>query len=593
MYRKLCARDYLPRLQQECQNEIQSHIINPDGTMQRRDKTINLLTVTTLAPMALRHAVVFSLSGKEGSRDFASACLAAAETGLVENNGLRFWPHEFTPSLCAQGRWIRTAYYAARATGDRTALNWLMDMMDRWPYLPEQHRFVERLLAGPAKPTSVGGFSHTYNMTAEGAVDGWMLGLATGNQALMDRCEDQILNYTLPGQRADGHWDYRARSESMTETESCLPEEYNYSFYTALVLSNLLAFPQWKDRIVGPVRKSYDALRKAFEYPDGSIYAPVHWGWNHLWESTSFSMLMAWRLYKHAGLKEYGPVVARALHWEETAQIHASVYNPWWDRHTLELLVEDFVVEGEVAEKPAIIETLKYFDEKLSTPFAGNMQYGRYYGDLAVTFPLQRKIQCLLNEVSGVTLGSMGVPRHPKQSDPLRVSWYKDPAILNHQATFSWNDEFLYAEFQVANDSHWQPYDGIDLFRGDGVILVFHQQDKPDLRINLVLEQDDPAIFLYNPAFGFGPTRTWLPKGSSEGDYLKRSQLQVDLEGKQVRYVAKLAWQELGLSPVAGVALPFSYTVTKLRPVGFQHLSWGKDPFDPIVSGRPGQLVLR
>jgi len=593
MLRALSAQDYRPRLERECLDDVNAYVIEPDGAMYRKGAAIDLLRGPDACGLALKHAVAFVLSGQNRFREFASAALSVAEAGLVEcRDGLRFWPMEPVVSLCAQGRCIRTAYYAARAVGDDKAIAWLADMMDRWPYLPQEHRFVERMLAGPQKPTSVGVFSHSFNMLAEGGVDGWMLGKAMGNQALMERAEDEIVHFILPHQREDGHWDYRARSESTSPTDACGPEEYNYSMYLTVILSNLLQFAEWRDLLVGPIRRSYEALRERFEFPDGSIYAPVHWGPNHIFESTLFSMILAWRFHRHVGMSEYGEVAARALHWSETVQMQNIAAGLFWERHFMEMLLDDFKVEGEVAELPAILQTLRDFERRIATPQASHPQYGRYHADIPLVLSMRRKIQSLADQIEGIRADEVQVARWPEQSEPLRANWRPDANILSYEATFAWDQQYLHASFRVANDAHWQPYEGLDLFRGDGVILQLRNGGGAPIRVSLALTQEGPVVFRYNPDLSFGVLRTWLTPDVDKGVELSQSSLTVHVDGRWAHYTGKLAWEELGLAPAAGMSLVASFTVTKLMPIGFQHLSWGEDPFDPHVSGEPGRLTL-
>ncbi|HEX2948382.1 MAG TPA: hypothetical protein VHV83_02240 [Armatimonadota bacterium] len=592
MHKSFSAQQYLPRLVDECRREVARYAIDDDGTIYPRGTTINYTPGTAACELALKHGVAAKLSGDQMLADFTRACLLDAEVGLIKYKGHWFWANEMTPSLCAQGRWMRNAYYGAMAIHDERALGWLMEMMDHWPYLPEEHRFVERVLAGPQKATSVGGFSHAYNMLTEGAVDGWMFGYATGNHELMARCEDELENFVLPGQRDDGHWDYRARSEGMAPEESCGVNEFNYSFYTTAILSNLLRFDAWKERLVGPVQRSYDALRARFENADGSIYAPVHWGWGHIFESTIFSAIVAWRLKVATGDARYGEVMARALHWSEMAEIQHGERPLFWDRHLLEAMFDDFMVEGDVADTPQIIDTLTYFENKLATPSDGDMQFGRYYGDLTLTFPMQRKIQYLRDSASGAVAGQLKVPLAPQQSETVKLFWYRDAKILQADASFSWDTQYLYANFIVANDGHWQPYHDAELFRGDGIILTFSGTEGRDVRISLALTEQGPVVYSYNAELPYGFMRDWLPKGTVEGWTLTASQLSVDVGDAHVIYRAKLSWRELGVMPSTGEAIPFSFTLTKLRRIGWQHRTWGHDPFDSTIPHDAGRLML-
>lgn len=587
MHRTITARDYLPRLYAECRRDLETYVIRDDGALFKRERIITLLPGPAACAMALKHAVAFRLSGDEAFADFARAALKWAQIGLIEWRGQQFWAQEITPSLCNHGRWIRHVFYAARALNDDEAMNWAADFMLRWPYR-EGEGFVERVLSGPQAPTSVGAFSHTYNMRAEGAVDAWMLGHATQNELLMRRGEDELCNFILPGQRADGHWDYQARADGMSESDSCLANEFNYSFYLMVILSNLLAFPEWRERIAPAVMRSYDALRQSFERADGSLSAPVHWGPAHIFESTIFSMITAWRLETHAGQNQYAGVAARGLHWKEQTPISGT--RPlFWDRHLLEMMSEDFVVEGEVAEKSQILDTLREVERKISTPLASNMQFGRYLGGLTTAFAMQRHIQFLQDDNPP---REAEVPPHHAQSAPSVLKWEHDANILNARALWSFDEQWLYARFEVKNDAHWQPYHGFELFRGDGVLLIFGDKES-ETRLSLALTESGPVVFRYDGAHGFGAVRSWLPATASEGEVLRESSLAVENDGATMIYDARLSWEELGLSPAQNREISLSWTLTKLRPHGWQHHTWGRNPFDKDIARESGCLRLQ
>jgi len=591
MHRTITARDYLSRLEAECRRDIETYALRDDGALFKRERITTLLPGPQACGLALKHAVASHLSGDEDSADFARACLKWARIGLVEWREQQFWAQEITPSLCNHGRWIRQVFYAARALNDDEAMGWAADFMVRWPYR-EGEGFVERVLSGPQAPTSLGGFSHTYNMRAEGAVDAWMLGHATQSATLMQRGEDELCNFILAGQRADGHWDYQARDESMSESDSCLPNEFNYSFYLTVILSNLLAFPHWRERIAPAVMRSFDALRASFERPDGSLAAPVHWGAGHIFESTLFSAIVAWRLQFHARQDKYAGVAARALHWKEQTPISGTV-GLFWDRHLLEMMAEDFKVEGEVADTSQILDTLRDVERQISTPLASHMQFGRYYGGLPTAFAMQRRIQFLQDELENEAAPrEVEVPPHPAQSAPSLLQWEHDANILNARALWSFDEQFLYARFEVVNDAHWQPYHGFELFRGDGVLLVFGDKET-QTRLNLAVTQSGPVVFRYDGAHGFGGVRSWLPAGSSEGEVLRQSSLGVENDGATLIYEARLSWEELGLSPAQNREIPLSWTLTKLRPHGWQHHSWGRNPFDKDIARDAGVLRLQ
>ena len=83
--------------------------------------------------------------------------------------------------------------------------------------------------------------------------------------------------------------------------------EYLYSAYSVLLASRLLAYPEWRDVLFEPLKRSLDATLRDCLREDGSIYTPTHWGWGHIWESTVLVCTAAWYLQRYGG-----PTTARS-----------------------------------------------------------------------------------------------------------------------------------------------------------------------------------------------------------------------------------------------------------------------------------------
>ena len=108
-----------------------------------------------------------------------------------------------------------------------------------------------------------------------------------------------------------------------------------------------------KNLLADTISRSLQAVRDISIRTDGSVYAKVHWGVIHIFESTGLYAYVAWMLHKYCGF-DYTNDVARALGWLilcDTGEI--PVLFP-------ELIFERVDVKGEMGNMKDVIETLEW-----------------------------------------------------------------------------------------------------------------------------------------------------------------------------------------------------------------------------------------
>lgn len=330
--------------------------------------------------LAFRCALVWDATKEERYRAFGERCMHYARRCAVYHNGVYFWPQEYVASLCSLGRSLRELYYAARIFDDGRIMEFLGAFLSAWPYLPQEHRFVERFVPGLVKESNKR-LPQPFNMELEGAVDSWLVGKELNNKLLMERGKDMILNFFLPHQIKDGVdkglWHYGPDRQM----------ERSYSLYALTIICHLLRFPEWHGALKVPVHESFEGIRRTSAFDDGSVYASVHWGWNHIGETTVAFGYVGWMLTKYCGYN-YGNDVARALQWVRETEIGAVDYNAelvvmspvssvdydaetgfgtdCWGYGAQSLLLERVSVEGEKATPAQIVDTLRNVDENMS-----------------------------------------------------------------------------------------------------------------------------------------------------------------------------------------------------------------------------------
>jgi len=329
-----------------------------------------LIESRSSANLAGMLAILNEVTPEKKIRDFAFACLRYAKDCSIYYKGVWFWSEEYVATLCSQGRNLRQLYYAAKILKDKESMNWLGDFLRSWPFLPEEHRFVERFIPGIVKEHNRG-TPQPFNMELEGAVDAYLVGKEIQNSLLMERARDVILNYFLPYQREDGLWDYGPGRQL----------EVNYSLYCLFLLGHLLCFPEWGKILGEPLHKSLQEVKKCFMFPDGSVYAPVHWGWAHIWESTLFYAYVGWVLNKYCGYS-YSSEVARALNWFFRCRLNQDL-RFGGDGIPAALILSHLIyekvnVEGERANNSQILVTLRKVEEKIRAPW-DEVHRARYY----------------------------------------------------------------------------------------------------------------------------------------------------------------------------------------------------------------------
>jgi hypothetical protein len=312
------------------------------------------------------HCAIFhEATGDPLARDLAKACLVYARRTCARHGGVYFWPTE-VPNLCMQGRVLKQLYRAAQILHDRATLRFIGRWLRAWPAVPEEHRLVERLVPGllrQGRPVEHNrGSSQPYNMELEGAGIAWLIGHELGDEVLMERGRDTVLNYFLPGQRPDGLWDYAPGRGA---------EEVGYCLYALYLAAALLPFPEWRDTLAPPLDRALQEIERRSLLPDGAVYAHFHWGWDHIWETTVFYAHVAWMLQKYGGYDRSNRI-ARALHWF----LECRLGDDWTARRWMlsgrmalfDLIRERVDVEGEASSMAQKVETLRRVEAETRAP---------------------------------------------------------------------------------------------------------------------------------------------------------------------------------------------------------------------------------
>lgn len=567
------------RLVSDARRTMGQYLVEESGAISTKDPYISRITPETACSMAYLTALAGKEAGDEELTAFARQALAYAGRCLVRSEGTLYWPHPVA-SLCSEGRWAREAIRAAELTGDRTALQWLEEMFCRWPYNEEEHKFVERFVGGCCFPTSIYGFLTTYNMIAEGVADAWLVAEHTGNAALKERAKDCLVHFILPGQRADGLWNYHApRGDFGILNEG--EEEYNYNLYLLNILSNLLELPEARELLAQPLQRSFDELFRRFSLPDGSVYTPVHWGWDHIYESTLLSGLIAWRLYRYCNLPErYRDITVRGIHWMKLTDLGRgaladgmSSVGLHWHSLYLDLCREHYAGETEVCTKEKAENTLRMVEQKLSVIPPDRAHADLYFGlrVFETRYAIQRKIQRMEKPSSHETAT---IPRKPGVCR-LELPWQFSQTGYGGRVALAYDDRYLYLTAEVESAACNQPYQGSGLYQGDGILLELGQRGEAHTAVNLTVEHGKPVAWKHNDLLPFGGDMRLYLNTIPRGWYLENA-VAVRSTERGMEYQARLAWEDLGLRPEQGKAMPAGVAICRATAYGVQYNQWGR-----------------
>lgn len=154
-------------------------------------------------------------------------------------------------SVTAGGRKTNALFLLATALARPDLLDWMHDHLKWWldvvGYDEAHHAFPNHVdRHGCEAPHHTG--NYTYNMQAAMAVALWRIGEHCGVEAFKLVAENMILERILPGQFADGYWNYSEGRKSPNPTEDP-PEKRseNYQLLTLLKLTYLLPHPRWSN----------------------------------------------------------------------------------------------------------------------------------------------------------------------------------------------------------------------------------------------------------------------------------------------------------------------------------------------------------
>ena len=587
--------DFTKRFVQAQEQEVKAFIVRKDGAVYAKGPYPSMISPEQACNMAYRHALAHELGADESCSRFAFSLLNYAGKSLICHRGLVYWPTP-TVSLCSQGRWAREAYRAALLLKDTKSLSWLQKMFVAWPFDEENDRFVERFCAVTHYPTSVHGFLTAYNMVAEGAADAWLLANACADPALQEKAERVILKFILPGQRPDGFWSYHAKRSADLGLLNDGEEEYNYNLYLIYILSALLEFERGRALLQEPLKRSFDALFAAFGRSDGSMYAPVHWGWDHIFESTLLCAVICWRLYHWCGWKEYESVCARALHWLMTADLGVgnlaggmSAVGLYWNTFFEDLLLERFCVTGDCADEESICQTLRTVAKNLSVPPADRAHNGLYFSlrVYETSHAIERRIMRLQREIED----SVQIP-NGQQAAEIVLPWENEADGYSAIIKLRYDAQALYLNVQTNAQTICQPYNGAGLYQADGVLLEIRQNGAKPCRISICEENAKPVLFAYNPELPFGGDLRLYVKSEPHGTYLKNSSLKIEKTQQGICYCAKLLWAELGIAGETGTSFSGGISINRFTPYGVQYNEWGRTAMETGAVSYDGRMIL-
>lgn len=554
-------------------------MIREDGAIYPKGPYHHMIGPDAACREAYVMAVAYHFSGDEMLCQKAKIFLDYAGNSLIHKDGYVYWPAPLA-TLCSMGRWAREAYRAAEILQYAPAMQWLDEIFDCWPFNAEEHRFVERFMEASHYPTSVNGTLTVYNMIAEGVTDGWLIANKTGNKSLKNKVIDVLCNFILPGQREDGLWNYHApRTVDMGNLNDG-EEDYNYSLYLVYILSNLLECPDARPLLQGPLKKGIDVLIERFMHTDGSIYAPIHWGWDHIYESTLLTSVVCWRLYRYCDYAQYSVVAARGIHWLMVADLGVgnlskgmSCVGLHWSALFLDMLKDDFCVEGELCTKEEVIQTLEKVEKILAIVPPDSIHH-EFYFSLQVYntyYAIQRKIQRLKKEKADI----LSIPMLPAwvRTD---MPWQFEDTGYNGDMALSYDKDSLLLNINCSGTMQRQPYSAASMFQGDGVILTLNDAKGNHALVNLALEDGIPVAYLYNDALSFKADLRVYVKSEPRGWYLTKSNVSAEKTESGVIFRAKLFWEELGLEAGQGERLTGGIAITRYTPYGCQYNQWGR-----------------
>ncbi|MBQ1263862.1 MAG: hypothetical protein IIY04_00405 [Oscillospiraceae bacterium] len=584
-------------------SEIDRHIFAEDGSICNKGIYRNMLSAEAACSMAERFGLAYKLTGEKKYEDAGKHTLDYIGRSLIRN-GYVYWPMPLV-TMCRQGRWAMCALQAAENLNDKNALAWLEEIFVNWPYDWEKHRFVERFVPMTQYPSSINGCLTIVNMLAEGVVDSWLVATHTGNQELIEKAKDTLVNTILPAQMESGMFPYHIKRDVDMGILNDGEDEYNYALYLVYLLSELFKIDEAREILLEPMKKAFDYLVGEFGFSDGSMYAPVHWGWDHHLESTIFMSVIAWRFYRFCGLSEYESVCARALHWLMVVDFGAGMYNNgmsvcglYWNPALMRMMAEGLNVTGDVAEKSEIIANLEHTVEQLRYPPADRIHHRHFFHEAngAAVFEtrnaLQRRVQRLKRDGDDAAQ----IPQAPA-SVRLDMPWSYPEDGYTAEATLSYDADALYLTVQTDCKKFTQPYEAQSMFAGDGVLLELNTVGVHCL-LTLTQENGKNVIYRYNDATPTSGGDQWanlqlcpgdyskatVPFGGDvrlylaevpRGWYLEKSTLSCEMKEEGMCFTAKLLWSELGFAPKKGDRWTGGISVNRLTLYGPQYNQWG------------------
>lgn len=596
---KITAAQFHEKFMKEARAICSRVTIGEDGSIYSNGQIITMYDSNDVCSRSYLLAIAYSICGEEIFAQKVRALLDYARRLLVETNGRLHFSKEVV-SLCDQGRSFKILLHAAQLVGDTEAYSWIADLLAAWPYDEKKHRFVERYMAGVGYATHINGFCDVYNMLAEGAADAWCAGHLAGNRTLVERARDSVVHFLLPGQREDGLWSYHCKRDIDMGKMNDGEDEYNYNLYLLYVLSPLLEIEEARELVAEPLMRSFDVLYERFALGDGSMYAPVHWGWDHLWESTLYAALLAWRFYHNCGVEKYSAISARALDWLMRADLgvgnlhscNMTTCGMFWGTYFLDMFKDNFEVafEGEPVSDERIIATLDRTEKILRIPPADDVHLNFWFSLYGCnTAPaIRRKINRMKFHPAHETAE---IPH--EGSVRLALPW-DDPAnCAAGSATVSYDATGLNLTVECERKMTNQPYHGPTLFRGDNILLELREGGIRTL-ISLAIEDGNPVIYRYSNDFSIGADLRCFKEEIPRGWYAEKSSLTAEVQEGVTRFTARLDIAELGgITLRCGEEITVGLAIVCHTAYGCQFNQWGKTPLERLPLDYDGRWILK
>jgi hypothetical protein len=175
----------------------------------------------------------------------------------------------------------------------------------QWPYDEKRHNFATQPAADGGDQTP----NDTYNMKMIGATAAWMLGKYMGDNELMAKGRDSVMNFILPAIQPAGYWLYRPGSPEGKIINGIMANNH-YDGFVKTTLAELLMHDEWRAEkgVMQTLRRGVDfVLQNLVDQNERTLRFELHSGANYGPHEAMAKYL------GHAGMYA-GPLSLLALH---------------------------------------------------------------------------------------------------------------------------------------------------------------------------------------------------------------------------------------------------------------------------------------